>query len=395
MEQRIKFNTQIYQEACAWFIDCRAGDLDEAARHAFDGWLRKSPQHLSAYLELAAIWNDGAHLDPEGKFDRETLIAQAAMDRDNVVELAHSLSAESSRYDVAARAAPAFSADAAGPVQAPARNEQRRWVPRRRFAAIAASIGLLAVSAAFYLQPLRAPAYAAAIGEQRSIALADGSTVELNSRSKIVVRYSKQERRVELLQGQALFQVAKDVTRPFIVKTGATLVRAVGTEFDVYQRREDTVVTVVEGRVAILTSRAGSLSDHDVPAAALGSGPSNLEFPAIAPGQIGNILVAAGEQLTVTPKRIQIAEHPNIASATAWTQRQLVFESASLADVADEFNRYNEKQLIVGDPRLETFHVSGVFSSTDPASLIRFLRARPELRIVETGFQIRIEKNTS
>jgi len=375
MEQRIKLNTQIYEEACAWFIDCRAGDLDEAARHAFDRWLRKSPQHLSAYLELAAIWNDGAHLDPEGKFDRDTLIAQAAMDRDNVVELAPPRSA--------------------GPVQAPARNEQRRWVPRRRFAAIAASIGLLAISAAFYLQTLRAPAYAAAIGEQRSIALADGSTVELNSRSKIVVRYSKQERRVELLQGQALFQVAKDVTRPFIVKTGATLVRAVGTEFDVYQKREDTVVTVVEGRVAILTSHAGSLSDHDVQAAALGSRPSNLEFPAIAPGQIGNILVAAGEQLTVTPKRIQIAEHPNIASATAWTQRQLVFESASLADVADEFNRYNEKQLIVGDPMLETFHVSGVFSSTDPASLIRFLRARPELRIVETGSQIRIEKNTS
>ena len=101
------------------------------------------------------------------------------------------------------------------------------------------------------------------------------------------------------------------------------------------------------------------------------------------------------QQLTVTPKRIQIAEHQNIASATAWTQRQLVFESASLADVADEFNRYNDRQLIVGDPRLETFHVSGVFSSTDPASLIRFLRARPELRIVETGSQIRIEKNTS
>jgi transmembrane sensor len=92
---------------------------------------------------------------------------------------------------------------------------------------------------------------------------------------------------------------------------------------------------------------------------------------------------------------IQIAEHPNIASATAWTQRRLVFESASLADVADEFNRYNDRQLIVGDRRLETFHVSGVFSSTDPASLIRFLRARPELRIIETESQIRIEKNTS
>ena len=395
MEQRIKLNTQIYEEACAWFIDSRAGDLDEAARYAFDCWLRKSPQHLSAYLELAAIWNEGPHLDPEGKFDRDTLIAQAAMDRDNVFELTNSRSAESSRFDIAARAAPAFFPNAAEPAQAPAPHEQRRWGRRRRLGAIAASMALIAISAILFLQNFRAPTYAAAIGEQRSLTFADGSTVELNSRSKIVVRYSKQERRVELLQGQALFRVAKDVARPFIVKTGATLVRAVGTEFDVYQKREDTVVTVVEGRVAIMTSHAAALADHDVPAAALGPRQSNLEFPAIAPGQIGNILVAAGEQLTVTPKRIQIAEHPNIASATAWTQRQLIFESASLADVADEFNRYNERQLIVGDPRLETFHVSGVFSSTDPASLIRFLRARPELRIVETGSQIRIEKNTS
>jgi ferric-dicitrate binding protein FerR (iron transport regulator) len=61
--------------------------------------------------------------------------------------------------------------------------------------------------------------------------------------------------------------------------------------------------------------------------------------------------------------------------------------------VADEFNRYNDRQLIVADPRLETFHVSGVFSSTDPASLIRFLRARPELHLVEMQTEIRIEKN--
>jgi transmembrane sensor len=197
-----------------------------------------------------------------------------------------------------------------------------------------------------------------------------------------------------LLQGQALFRVAKDASRPFIVKTGATLVRAVGTEFDVYQKRDGTVVTVVEGRVAILTGHA--LPDPGaVPSAIDEPRRSNLEFPSVPKGQVGNILVAAGEQLTVTPRLIKIAEHPNIANATAWTQRQLVFESASLADVADEFNRYNDRQLIVADPRLETFHVSGLFSSTDPASLIRFLRERPELRILETESQIRIEKNTS
>jgi len=377
MDRRSKLNNQIYQEASQWFVECRAGDLDDKTRRAFDSWLRKSPEHMRAYLELSAIWNEGPLLDPHGKFDRDTLIAQAAADCDNVIDWS------ASRNGIESLAT----------ASAPAQQDHRRS-PRRRFAAIAASIVLAAAAALFYLQTVQAPTYATAIGEQRSLALIDGSTVELNSRSKIVVRYSPQGRNVELLQGQALFRVAKDASRPFIVKTGATLVRAVGTEFDVNQKRDGTVVTVVEGRVAILTDHA--VPDPGAPPSAIDEPRrSNLEFPTVPKEQVGNILVAAGEQLTVTPKLIKIAEHPNIANATAWTQRQLVFESASLADVADEFNRYNDRQLIVADPMLETFHVSGVFSSTDPASLIRFLRERSELRILETESQIRIEKNTS
>ena len=377
MDRRSKLNNQIYQEASQWFVECRAGDLDDKTRRAFDSWLRKSPEHMRAYLELSAIWNEGPLLDPHGKFDRDTLIAQAAADCDNVIDWS------ASRNGIESLAT----------ASAPAQQDHGRF-PRRRFAAITASIVLAAAAALFYLQTVQAPTYATAIGEQRSLALIDGSTVELNSRSKIVVRYSPQGRNVELLQGQALFRVAKDASRPFIVKTGATLVRAVGTEFDVNQKRDGTVVTVVEGRVAILTDHA--LPDPGAPPSAIDEPRrSNLEFPTVPKEQVGNILVAAGEQLTVTPKLIKIAEHPNIANATAWTQRQLVFESASLADVADEFNRYNDRQLIVADPMLETFHVSGVFSSTDPASLIRFLRERSELRILETESQIRIEKNTS
>jgi transmembrane sensor len=379
MDQRAKLNNQIYEEASEWFVECRAGDLDDKTRKAFDTWLRKSPEHMSAYLELSAIWNEGRLLDPQGKFDQNTLIAEAVADHDNVIDWS------GTRND--------FDVPAAALAPAPAQREHRRF-SRWRFAAIAASLALAATAALFYVQTLQAPTYATAIGEQRSLALMDGSTVELNSRSKLVVRYTAQGRNVELLQGQALFRVAKDASRPFIVKTGATLVRAVGTEFDVYQKRDGTVVTVVEGRVAIVTDHALPWPDAAT-SATDESRRSNLEFPTVPKGQIGNILVAAGEQLTVTPKLIQIAEHPNIATATAWTQRQLVFESASLADVADEFNRYNDRQLIVADPKLETFHVSGVFSSTDPASLIRFLRARPELKILETESQIRIEKNTS
>jgi transmembrane sensor len=396
MENRFKLNSQIYEEACEWFIECRAGDLDEAGRHEFDCWLRKSPEHLGAYLEFAAIWNEGPSLVTAGKFDRDTLIAQAALDRDNVVALSNSRSADT-RNATESRTAMS-DADGAAASAAPVQGlmHQNRWRFRRqRIAAIAASIVLMVFSAAaiLWVQAVRSPTYATAIGEQRSLELTDGSIVELNSRSKIVVRYSKQGRNVELLQGQALFRVVKDANRPFIVKVGATLVRAVGTEFDVYEKHGSTIVTVVEGRVAILTDHPIAQPTHEVPSAAIDAPHrSNVQFPSVVPGKIGNILVASGEQLTVSPREIQRDEHPNIANATAWTQRQLVFESASLSDVADEFNRYNDKQLIVEDARLDTFHVSGVFSSTDPASLIRFLRARPELLIVETDSQIRIAK---
>jgi transmembrane sensor len=182
--------------------------------------------------------------------------------------------------------------------------------------------------------------------------------------SKIRIRYSAHERTVDLLQGQALFQVAKDTIRPFVVHSGQTGVRAVGTEFDVYRKADGTIVTVVEGRVAVLRT------------------PESRNFSS---------LLSAGEQITVSPTAARKTLHPNLAGATSWTQRRLVFDSASFAEVADEFNRYNERKLVIDPSALGTLHVSGVFSSTDPASLIRFLRDRPGLRVTETPTQIRIE----
>lgn len=72
-----RMNTQIYEEACAWFVEFRAGKLDEACRRDFDVWLRKSPEHVSAYLEIAAIWNAASSLDLQRKWPADTLIEQA------------------------------------------------------------------------------------------------------------------------------------------------------------------------------------------------------------------------------------------------------------------------------------------------------------------------------
>jgi transmembrane sensor len=354
----LQLNEQVYQEACEWFVEFRSGDLDDAGRRCFDLWARKSPEHLAAYLEIAAIWSEGSAFDPDLKRDPQTLIAQAAADDTNVVSL-------TDRPRTAGASATVSDAPSKSP---------RAWF---RVAASLAVVGLI-VGTTIWYENFRIPVYATAFGEQRSITLADGSVIDINSHSKIRIRFSTQERDVDLLEGQALFHVAKNPNRPFLVSSATTQVRAVGTEFDVYQKQGGTVVSVVEGRVAVRLR-------SDLPRVTASRQPGSR---GTAP-----VFLAAGEQVLVTSKAMQKADHPNIAIATSWTQRQLEFESASLSEVAEEFNRYNERQLVIEDPALYDFHISGVFSSSDPASLVRFLRERPGVRVTETASEIRVSKN--
>jgi len=207
-------------------------------------------------------------------------------------------------------------------------------------------------------------------------------------------------------------------------------VRAVGTQFDVYKKSNGTVVTVVEGRVAVYSAPQRSLSEtsgeapavpvpvqspapspspaaphkHSVSSSSTESAASGSAVPppevqnaqpnSLIVGLAGNssFLLAAGEQVTVTADAAQKTVNPNIAGATAWREREIVFESATLSDVAEEFNRYNQRQLVIKDPALYGFHISGIFSSTDPDSLLRFLRQRPGVKVTETGGEIRIER---
>lgn len=435
---RSKMNTQIYEEACTWFVESRAGDLDDTGRREFDRWLRKSPEHVSAYLEIAAIWHESPSHDPKGQWTADTLIELALKsDDDNVIALVPG-AAPLSASPVSAQDLKSISAPAQGvaPVERTralaSSTGTREWLRRWRRLAIAASI-LVILGGTLTMLELSAPVYTTALGEQRSIQFEDGSTVELNSRSKIRVRYSKQERDVELIEGQALFHVAHDVSRPFIVAVGATRVRAVGTQFDVYKKSNGTVVTVVEGRVAVYSAPQGLLPSSTGDAAQLppaqalpqsagpnaapvspgpssrpknssvssASGSASLTDGVAAqqnPLTLGltsssSFLLAAGEQMTVTADAAQKTANPNIAGATAWREREIVFESATLSDVAEEFNRYNQRQLIIEDPKLYGFHISGVFSSTDPDSLIKFLRQRPGVKVTETDGEIRVERN--
>lgn len=204
--------------------------------------------------------------------------------------------------------------------------------------------------------------YSTGIGEQRTIQLLDGSTVELNARSKVEVRLSNRRRDVALIEGQALFRVAKDKQRPFVVRAGEAQVRAVGTEFDVYRKQTETVVTVVEGRVETYPGSGGGAA----------------------------IVISAGEQLTVLPHSVTKPTPADTIAATAWVQKRLIFEETPLSEVADEFNRYNRRPLTIDDDELKRLKISGVYSSIDPASLINFLRNQNSIRVIETEDQVRV-----
>jgi transmembrane sensor len=241
---------------------------------------------------------------------------------------------------------------------------------------------------------VRGPSYSTGIGEQRSIVLADGSTVELNARSQIRVHFIEHERDIVLVHGQALFHVAKDAARPFIVRAGGTLVRAVGTQFDVNDLHSGAIVTVVEGLVAVF----GAPASRGTKAMRWGgNGTPSLDQVAteLLKGLHGAkrpIFLSSGEQLRVTSEQPAEAVRVNLATATAWTQHRFVFDAAPLEEVVAEFNRYNTRQLVVVDPQLDDLRINGFFSSTDPALLLRFLRSQSEITIDDTGDEIRISK---
>jgi len=230
-ESLAPLSDSVLAEATAWFIDCNEGELDNSGRERLHQWLRRSPEHVRAYLEIAAAWQDANKLRGREAVDHAALISTALAET-NVVALS-----------------------AAGRSSGPANRASKPASPRFRELLYASAAALLVVAIGLVsMRWIGHNIYSTDVGEQRSIVLADGSTVELNARSELRVHFSSAERTVDLLEGQALFHARKDAARPFVVVSNGTRVRAVGTQFDVYRKRTGTVVTVIEGRVAVTAS---------------------------------------------------------------------------------------------------------------------------------------------
>jgi transmembrane sensor len=207
------------------------------------------------------------------------------------------------------------------------------------------------------------------IGEQRSVTLADGSVVDINTNSELRVDLSGTERRLRLLKGEARFKVARDPQRPFIVRTSQATIRALGTIFNVRAEPEQTAVAVLEGHVEV----------HEI------------SVPQAAAGVVTHLELRAGEQAAVSPAgRILPNAGPPIERVTEWMSRRLVFREEPLAVVVAEFNRYHRKPIRIEDPSLAGLRISGTFDSSDLDSLLEYFQRFEHVQVEQDEESIRI-----
>lgn len=187
------------------------------------------------------------------------------------------------------------------------------------------------------------------VGEIRRVPLDDGSIMTINSGSEIKVSLSRRAREIELLQGEAWFDVAKDAERPFIVASGPVRARAVGTAFSVRKREEGVEVLVTEGVVE-------TWSDADASR---------------------RLTVVAGERAMVKERTLvhyREGDNTPVDRALAWRNGMIDLNGTTLREAADEFNRYNQRQIVIADPEIAGEQFDGLFKLDDPDGFVQTLK---------------------
>lgn len=226
---------------------------------------------------------------------------------------------------------------------------QRHWRSRRGL--LAGAGGALAASLAGGLIWFNfGRTYATEIGEIRRVPLADGSTAAINTSSRIEVDLGPSRREVRLTRGEAWFQVAPDRTRPFIVLAGRVRARAVGTAFAVRRRDDGAEILVTEGTVE-----------------------------AWADGAEGNRIKLTAGQRAFVADNAAIVEPPaapsSVDRALAWRSGRIDLVGDTLSDAIAEFNRYNQRRLVLADPALADEQFDGVFRTDDPEGFAVAIRS--------------------
>lgn len=309
-------------DAAGWYARHRSGPLTSGEAEAFTRWLEIGENRI-AFERLGALW--GA-LDDVGGHPEITRLREAA-----------------------------YLGDPGG-------------YGHRALAAVLAVFAFVSLAGLGWLwleHRAGQDNYQSAIGERSTVQLDDGSVVVLDTDSIVRVHLEKVQRTVRLVRGRAYFHVAKDPSRPFVVKAGAMTVTALGTQFDVDLRPRKTEIVLTEGAVRI---EPKGLFDINEPVV-------------LSPGQ--GLIAASGEDWKVKPVDGEVA--------LAWLKGKLVFSPATIGVISEELNRYSDRKIIV-DPRVADVSMSAVLEAKDRETFVRSVEAMGLARAdIQSDGSIRLE----
>ncbi|MES3027256.1 MAG: FecR domain-containing protein [Pseudomonadota bacterium] len=304
------------REAADWFTRLGSKVIATKAIEDFYAW-RRDPLNNASYLGIEEVWSKTSRLQGDPDVD---IAIHEALKRG------------------AARRKAGLLADLAGKK------------------GLGLAVILLAIIMGAYLIT-RPDGYATTVGEQRIVRLTDGTRVTLDTNSALTAHFTQNQRAVQLTRGKALFEVARDPVRPFVVSTDRGQVRALGTRFDVELRDADMKVTLLEGSVEV----------RDTPRS----------------GRGGSWTLSPGEQVLVnnTARPMSPPRPVDFVAATSWTTGRLTFNETPLAEAVVEVNRYSREkiELKVGD--FAARPVNGAFEAGDPEAFAGAVAALLDLEV--------------
>ncbi len=304
------------EQAAYWFARLRADNASKGDQRRFKTWLEESPKHAEAYALQEEVW---------------TAMQDSAVD-DEIMAMRHNaLSVSTTANNNSWLKYGAIAASLLVVVVS--------MVMLNPFVSLDSSGGTAPIDQLAQAETQSSPIYRTAIGQRSTVNLPDGSVVELNTDSLIQVNFGEEQRDLILLRGEALFDVAKDPSRPFVVEADGKLVTAIGTTFSVRRADDEVRVTLIEGIVTV---------DQD--------NSKTTDLGAVSKKQLrpGQQLVALGGQ----PFKINMI---NTDAVTSWKDGRLIFDNEPLGMIVQEVNRYSSRKLVVGDPTLSDMRVSGIF----------------------------------
>ena len=332
--------SDVTAEACAWIAQFETGDMTPEDFAAFREWMQRSPRHASEMKRLA-------HL---------------SQNLDVLTEMAEPLEDAMTQFR-----------------EIVARRKRPFW--RRASVAFASAVMLVcAAGGAYFYQSFDRPdanepvMIATAIGDYEERVLPDGSVVELNSNSHIELEFTREERKIRLLRGEAFFRVASNPARPFVVAAGDNQVTAVGTAFAVrlFDVEDQLEVTVPDGRVAVSTPPALT--------AAAGAGAA-----AQAEAKTDLLVLKAGQNIVVSPLAetapiIEMSQR-DLQRKLSWQEGLFDFSETPLIDVIEEVSRHTAMQIEIADPQLRNLKFGGVFRTGETTALLHALEASFDIEV--------------